>query len=226
MDINGRTVVPGAFIQTTTKTSGTAFVTSALTNTARVRLWAGGGAGGGAATAAVSGAAGGGGASGGYAEKTFAVSPSTSYVIAIGAGGIPGSVGNNPGGAGGITTFAVGGTTVTANGGLGGTGMAAGTTINSVIGGASPAVSTSGDLNAYGIPGAPGFLLTGLLAESGEGGATSLGGAGNSSSSAGAGAAGQANTGSGGAGGVVLNASAAVAGGAGGTGVISVDEYQ
>lgn len=214
----------GRYIGTTVLTSGTAFTTGSLTNKIHIRVQAGGGAGGGAATAAASAAAGGGGSAGGSAEKTFTVAPSTAYTYAIGAAGAAGSVGNNPGGAGGNSTFAVGATTVTAFGGLGGIGSAASTTINSVLGGASPAISTNGDVNSGGAPGECGITFTGLLANSGVGGSSIFGAGANGLITAGAGAVG-VGYGSGGGGGVVLNNSSAVAGGAGLAGIIVVDEY-
>ena len=223
---NAASVGPGRFLGITVLTSGTSFTTSDQTNTIKVRLQAGGGGGGGAATAAVSGAAGGGGSAGGYAEKTFTVTPRTSYNYAIGALGAGGVAGDNDGSTGGNTTFTVGSTTVTAFGGLGGEGMAAGTTILDVLGGASPAISTNGDINRGGHPGRPGFRFTGLVGYSGDGGGSIIGGEGfggvNAVSS---GDDALDNTGSGGGGGMVLNGSAARAGGDGAAGFIVVEEY-
>ncbi len=219
---NGEALM-GRLLATTLKTTGTTFTTGTGTNLIRVRLGGGGGAGGGADTAAVSGAAGGGGSNGGYAEKLFAVSPTTAYTISIGAAGTPGAAGSANGGDGGDTTFAVGATTVTAKGGKGGVGMAAGTTILAALGGTSPAVSTNGDLNMGGAPGGFGLRMTGLLAVSGHGGSGPFGSGGNSVLS-GAGAVGVGNC-SGGSGGAVINAGSAVAGGAGLGGAIIVDEY-
>ena len=214
----------GRYLGTTVLTSGTSFTTGSLTNKIFIRVQAGGGAGGGGATAAVSASAGGGGSAGGYAEKTFTVAPSTAYTYAIGAAGAAGAAGANDGLVGGNSTFAVGATTVTAFGGLGGIGMAATTTVTSVLGGASPAISTNGDVNTGGEPGDPGIAFTGLLANSGAGGSSIFGSGGNGRITAGTGAIGVGN-GAGGSGGVVLNGSSAVAGGVGLAGIIVVDEY-
>ncbi len=221
---NGEALM-GRLLATTLKTSGTTFTTGLNTNLVRVRLQAGGGAGGGAATVATpGGGAGGGGSAGGYAEKLFVVDPATQYTIAIGAAGSPGAAGSADGGAGGDTTFAVGATTVTAFGGLGGKGMAAGVTNLTALGGASPAVSTNGDLNMGGAPGGFGLRFTGLLANSGVGGSSLFGGGGNSRSTSGAGSAG-VGYGAGGSGAVCVNNAGDVAGGAGLGGALIVDEY-
>jgi hypothetical protein len=222
---NAASTGPGRFLGVTTLTSGIGFTTGDQTNTIVLRLQAAGGAGGGGATAAVSGSAGGGGGSGGYAEKTFAVTPRTTYTYTIGTAGAAGAAGANDGGAGGNTTFTVGETTVTAFGGLGGIAMAAGTTILSALGGGSSAVSTNGDINTQGRPGNTGVRLTGLLGVSGCGASGFIGGGANGLTTAGTGVTATANTGSGGSGGLVLNNSGAVAGGAGGAGAIAVEEY-
>ena len=81
----------GRYLGSTILTAGTTFTTGPNTNTIFVRVQAGGGGGGGvAANAAGNGTVGGGGAAGGYAEKTFAVTPNTTYTYAIGAAGIAG----------------------------------------------------------------------------------------------------------------------------------------
>lgn len=214
----------GRYLGTTVKTTGTSFTTGASTNTIIVKVQAGGGAGGGGATAAVSAGAGGGGSAGGYAEKTFTVTASTAYTYAIGAAGSAGSAGNNPGGAGGNSTFVVGGTTVTANGGLGGQGMAATSTINSVLGGASPAISTNGDWNNGGEPGMEGIAFTGVIGNSGKGGCCFTGSGGNGLVTQGTGVAG-VGFGAGGGGGLTLNGGSATAGGAGLAGIIIIEEY-
>lgn len=220
--VNG--VTASAYLGTTVKTSGTSFTTGTGTHFIKVRMWGAGGGGGGADTAAVSAAAGGGGAAGGYAEKLFTVDPSTAYTIAVGTGGAGGTAGDNDGTAGGDTTFTVGGTTVTAKGGPGGAGAAAGTAVNSELGGAAPAVSTNGDVNGSGAPGGYSVRFTGLVGASGAGGSASVGGGGVSKVAAGAGTA-ATGLASGGAGGLVLNGSGAVAGGDGTGGLIVIDEY-
>jgi hypothetical protein len=214
---------PGTLIGMTVLTSGTTFTTNASTNRIRVRLRAGGGGGGGCSSAASQAAYGGGGAEGGYAEKIFTVSPNTGYTYAIGAAGAAGANTGGTGGTGGNTTFAVGATTVTANGGLGGVGMTTGTSHICAAGGASPAVSTNGDFNGSGTPGGPSHRSDGTNAgQSGQGGGM---GGGASRTTGGAGVAGLTNTGGGGGGGAVLNGSGAVTGGAGGSGYIIVEEF-
>ena len=215
---------PGSFIQSNVLTSGTTFTTSAFTNTIKVRVQAAGGGSGGANTAAVSASAGAGGSAGGYAEKTFAVTPSTGYTYAIGTGGIAGVAAGGTGGTGGNSTFTVGGTTVTANGGIGGVGMAGGTIVAFSLGGASPAISTNGDVNSGGAPGSPGIRSTGILAMSGNGGSCLFGAGGIGLVTQGVGTAG-IGFGCGAAGACCENGGAAVAGAAGQPGIIIVDEY-
>jgi hypothetical protein len=216
---------PGRYLRTNVLTSGTTYTTGADCSKIRVVLLAGGGAGGGAATVASGGGAGGGGSAGGYATKTFDVSPSTGYTYAIGAAGSPGAAGANAGGAGGDTTFAVGATTVTAKGGPGGTGMASGTTVLAALGGAPAAISTNGDVNGSGMPGNPGIRLSGTVGVSGAGGDAGTFGAGDAGRiTQGNGAAG-IGRGAGGSGGLTLNAGAATSGGAGTAGQVIVEEY-
>ena len=151
------TPLSGTWLKTTVLTAGTTFTTGPNTHNIFVRLQAGGGGGGGCASVASSGAAAGGGGAGGYAEKTFAVSPLTGYTYAIGGAGAGNS--GAAGGNGGNTTFAVGATTVTANGGTG-AGLATGTTtLTAWAGGSGGTVSTNGDLNDAGVSGDAGIVL-------------------------------------------------------------------
>lgn len=222
----GRKTAPatGRYLASTVKTTGTTFVTGPNTNTIFCRVLAGGGAGGGCTSVASAAGAGGGGAAGGYAEKTFAVQPNTTYTIAIGLGGtgVSGAAGN----AGGNTTIAVGGVTVTAFGGPGGTTTASATTLTASLGGASPAVSTNGDLNSGGAPGDAGIVLivaTPIVA-SGKGGSSQLGPGANGLTTAGPGVAAPVGFGGGG-GGAATGASTARTGGDGAPGVIIIDEF-
>lgn len=203
--------------------AGVSYTTGVLTTLLKIRMLGGGGGGGGTTTAAASAAAGGGGAAGAYAEWWIQVLPNTAYTIAIGAAGTAGSAAGGTGGTGGNTTFQVGAVTVTASGGLGGVGSAAGTAITTSLGGAGVA-STNGTINGTGAPGLDGTTFSGLIAAAGSGAANLYYGGGIGKNTAGAGVAGT-GFGTGGAGGVVLNNSAAVAGGAGTAGVIFVDEY-
>lgn len=214
----------GRYVRTVVLTSGTSHTTGTGTNSIFVRLQAGGGAGGGCTSVAASAGAAGGGSAGGYAEKTFTVSPNTAYTYAIGAGGTGASAAaGNPGG---ITTFAVGATTVTANGGLGGPQCVPITTIKAYLGAASPAVSTNGDMNAGGAPGGPGIILivSGSVGVSGEGGSSQLGPGALGVIAAGNGTTATVGFGGGGSGGLTA-ASAARTGGDGRVGCIVVDEF-
>jgi hypothetical protein len=212
------------YLSTTVKTSGTTFTTGPNTTLIALRLQAGGGGGGGAATGVGTSAGAGGGAAGGYAEKRFPVTPNTTYTYAIGAAGAGGAAGWNDGSAGGNTTFAAGGVTVTANGGLGGKGASGSLSIISFLGGASPAISTNGDVNGGGEAGGIGLVLSAALAVSGKGGSCLFGSGGNSINVEGDGTAGTGN-GAGGSGGMQDNAGTARAGGAGTAGIVVINEY-
>lgn len=222
--------ITGRYLGTTIlQNPTTTFTTGPNTHTIFVRVQAGGGAGGGGTGNATQAAVAGGGSAGGYAEKTFAVQPNTAYTCAIGAGGT--GVSNATGNAGGISTFTVGGTTVQANGGLGGVGGITQINTNEItaLGGASPSVSTGGDLNAGGQPGLFGHragpvFITGGSVISGGGGSCIFGAGGNSTNVAGTGNAATVGFGGGGGGGL-SNTTGASTGGAGANGVITVDEY-
>jgi hypothetical protein len=217
----------GRWIKTTVLTSGTAFVTQMQTTSIFVRVQGPGGGGGGVAlNAAGNGTCAGGGAAGSYAEKTFVVTPNTSYTYAIGAGGGAGASGGGTGGAaGGATTFAVGGTTVTCPSGLGGTFIGTAALHNYALGGDSGAVATNGDLNAGGDPGRSGVIIVaGVVGVGGAGGSSVFGRGGPERKTTGAGAVGT-GYGCGGSGALSLASGAAAAGGAGMQGVIIVDEY-
>lgn len=213
----------GRWLKTTVLTSGTSFTTQLATTAIFVRMVGGGGGGGGCTSVASAAAAAGGGGAGGYAEKTFVVTPNTAYTYAIGAAGtgVSAAAGNN----GGDTTFAVGATTVTAKGGSGGPQAVASTALTARAGGAGGTASTNGDLNASGAPGEPGQVLivaTPVVA-SGNGGSGPFGGGGlglvavgNGANATGFGAGGS---------GSATGASAARTGGNGTAGVIIVDEF-
>jgi hypothetical protein len=216
----------GRYIKTTVYASGAAnHTTDPKTATIFVRLIGGGGGGGGAVTGTTAASCGAGGGAGGYAEKTFTVSPSTAYAYSVGAAGTAGANTGAAGGNGGNSTFIVGGTTVTAFGGTGGGGGGtAATTALVTAGGNGGVVSTNGDLNGSGMPGEDSYRVSGTFGWSGNGGSSALGGGGNGLAAAGTGAT-AAGPGGGGSGGSVLNGSASVLGGAGKTGLIVVDEF-
>lgn len=213
---------PGRFLKRTVILNGTTtFTTTAATNSIVARLIAAGAQGGGCA--ATIGCCGSGGGSGGYAEWNVAVSPSTAYTCAVGAGGSTGGASAN-GQNGGNTTLTVGATTCTANGGGGGVN---GASISvPVAGGAPGAISTNGTVNCAGCPG-EGCIATGTAANnrSGAGGGTLFGGGANSVLEA-TNTAGTAATGFGGGGsGAATSAATGRAGGNGANGVLIIDEY-
>ena len=210
----------GVYYQTTLLTSASAnFTTGPNTTKIKIRGVAGGGAGGGTTTSSYQ--VGGGGGAGSYAEKTFAVLPSTAYAYTCGAGGtgVSGGTGNS----GANSTFVVGATTVTCNGGIG---AAAGSPY--AIGAAGGAVSTNGDVNVAGAAGIVGFSGGPFL--SGQGANSQFGGGGipiyltvNGTSAVGNNATGY---GAGGSGACVHNdPSNARVGGNGSNGCWIVDEY-
>lgn len=222
----GQTVVTapasGQFLKATVVLNGTTtFTTGSNTNSIRARLQAAGGAGG-AALTATAGANGSGGAGGGYAEWFVAVSPSTGYTCAVGAGGT--GVSNANGNAGGNTTLTVGGTTCTANGGPGGlVGLA--TSGEAVAGASPPAISTNGTINGGGSPGFPG-VNSSTLGQSGTGGSSQFGSGGAGRTVPGGSGTGNAAVGFGGGGGGGLSVTAvAELGGAGSNGVLIVEEF-
>lgn len=220
-------IKPGRLLGTyiLTSASGTHTV-GASTNKIEVEVVAGGGGGGGI-TAATNAAMGGGGAGGGYAFKTFTVTPSTGYSYTVGAAGTGGDTTPNNGNTGGDSTFTVGGTTVTAKGGLGGVAMATGTSALMAAGGLSGGVSTNGDINMAGDAGLHAHRLGANAGVSGKGGNSPFGAGGAARIATVAAGAGYAGTGygAGGSGGLGFAGSGSVAGGDGTQGVIVVREY-
>ncbi len=228
----GRVLTPlaGRYLGSTVVSSASAnFTTGAQTNKIFVRGVGGGGGGAGCTSVASATSAGGGGGAGGYAEKMFTVSPSTAYAYTCGALGAGSS--GALGGTGLNSTFVVGGTTVTAFGGVGAPVATAATTLTTYPGGAGGAVSTNGDLNAGGMPGGNGTVViigsgTTEVLSSGAGGSSPFGGGGVGISTSSAGANGTAATGFGaGGGGATTGASQARAGGNGSAGCWVIDEY-
>lgn len=224
---NGQPVVAagsGQYIGTTVVTSASAnFTTSANTRTIKIRGVAGGSGGGGCTSVAAAAAAAGGGGAGGYAEKTFAVTPNTAYAYTNGAAGNGAS--GAGGGNGGNSTFVVGGTTVTLVGATGAGVATAVTTLSAYRGGQGGTVSTNGDLNTGGATGEHGVIVVvatplgvsgcGASSQFGAGG-TSVGGAGNGNNATGFGAGG---------GGAMTGASAVRTGGNGTAGCWVIDEF-
>ncbi len=210
-------VYPGRYLRTRVFTSSTSFVLSSDAYSFFARLQAGGGGGGNCVQAVTNAAAGGGGASGGYAEKFFAAAPGATVNYVIGGGGASAT-------AGGDTTATYGGVTVTTKGGPAGAAQTVAAPPLVSLGGAPPAISTNGDVNASGAPGGDGNCEAAAIAISGAGGESVFGGAGNSRTTQGVGNAAIAY-GSGGGGACILSGGASVAGGAGSGGIIIVDEF-
>ncbi|MBS1634476.1 MAG: PKD domain-containing protein [Bacteroidetes bacterium] len=176
--------------------------------TLTVECWGGGGGGGGVAT--TSGAASGGGAGGAYALNIISVTPGTSYIIVVGAGGTGGANTGGNGGAGGNSSF--NNTTVLAVGGTGGTGA------TTLVGAAGATGSSSGSIGSSIFAGGNGAAGTvSSIGGGGGGGAGNTANGGNASGST----AGTGGTTGGGAGATgVSNAvpAAATAPGGGGAG--------
>jgi microcystin-dependent protein len=214
-------VQSGKFVKTTVFTSGTTFTTQASTHTCFVRMVGCGGGGGGGSYSSSNCSVGGGGAAGGYLEKTITVASSTGYTMSFGSGGTAGANTGGTGGTGGDVTINIGGTLLTAKGGLGGVGQTYGTGAAAVLGGLG-VVPTNGDVNVLGVSGNPGIRFSGTVGCSGKGGESLFGAGGNSKNAQGAGNNGN-GYGSGGGGAIAL--SAAVAGGVGAGGIIIIDEY-
>lgn len=182
-------------------TSGTSYTTPS--NCTAIYVEAVGGGGNGGAISSSTGYSGGGGA-GGYCAKYFTVTGSTAYTYAIGA-------------ATGDTTFTVGATTITANGGASGAAASGG----SYTAGGAGGTGVNGDLN---ITGAKGWnALTGSLSGTG---ASSFFGAGAMGTVIGSNFAGTAatNYGAGGSG-AGRSTSGSQSGGSGSQGVIRIWEY-
>ena len=185
-----------------------------------VEVQAGGGAGGGAANT-TGAAVGGGGGAGGYSQKKIAAaSLGSTETVTVGAGGTPGSAGNNPGGDGGNSSF---GAHATANGGVGGTGMQS-ETGNRVTTGGTGGSAASGDINVTGQNGETGRVHGGWPWDA-QGGDSVLGLGGKWRTGGSAAGAAATGYGAGGGGGVDFSVNTARAGGAGGAGIVRVYEY-
>lgn len=213
----------GRFLRTTILSGSGNHTVSNATTQIFVRVQAAGGGGGGCTSVAAAASAAGGGGAGGYAEKTFSVTPGAAYAYVVGTAGAGAS--GAAGGNGGDSTFAVAGTTVSAKGGAGAVVATALTTLSAYSGGAGGAISTSGDVNSSGQPGDPGLTLivaTPIVA-AGNGGSAPFGGGGkalvvvgNGNNAIGFG---------GGGAGAATGASTVRTGGNGSAGTIIVDEY-
>lgn len=209
------------FAQTTTVfTSSGTWTCPAGVTSINVEAYGGGGGGGRANR-------GGGGGGGGYSATTsIAVTPGAAYTITVGAGGTAGNNTVTLGGAGGTTTATFGATTVTANGGAGGSDDLTSTAPGGVLGTgtvrfAGGRGSAPGATNAGGGGGCAGPTSNGSNGAVTAGGAAGTGGTVAGAGGAGAGSNNTAGTagssyGGGGGGGRSRN------GGAGAGGYLSI----
>lgn len=182
----------------------------------RVRVVGGGGGGGGVTGASSQAADGGGGGAGGFAEKWVISGLSDTVAVTVGAGGAGGVAGSN-GTAGGNSHF---GGYATAEGGLGGATMTAGTSATSVAGGAG-GNGVSGDHNVRGGTGHRGLRFSGSAGVSGAGGDSHEGRGGGPNVNN----VGENATGYGGGGGGGASIGVSRVGGDGSPGVVIVEEY-
>lgn len=181
-----------------------------------------GGGGGGAARGSSMIGVGSGGGGGSYSRKVYTVTPAQAFVYTIGTGGPGGTAGNNNGTAGGDSTFDNSGSIVTAQGGTGGTGMAAGNTVTLNNGGIGQGAS-GGNLNTRAGTRAPACIRLNATLYVGNPGGNSIYGAGGGFPGDATGNVGLVY-GGGGSGGGALSATDR-AGGAGADGVIIITEF-
>jgi hypothetical protein len=210
----------------TATTSSTYTPTSVAVNNILVECLGGGGGGGGVAHTAAGVSGGGGGASGTYVRKWIAsIGPTYTATYQVGAFGAGGTAGANNGTAGSASTWSDGTVSLSAGGGLGGSGFTSNAVSNVALGGLLGAAS-GGDINCTGTQGNIG-IGNGTTALGGAGGAGIYGGSGNpvfvtSGTSNGT----TANAyGSGGSGGAISVGGSDVSGGNGSNGTIIVWEY-
>jgi hypothetical protein len=145
---------------------------------ARIKLSGGAGGGGGAKATAGNESVGGGGAGAAGLEKYLTgLTPGNTLALTIGAAGAAGAATPTAGGTGGNSTLASGTqtiTTLTANGGAGGTQANGAASFGS--GAATVGAATNGDINVSGQPGTGGTITgTNVTTQFGIGGTTGLG---------------------------------------------------
>ena len=215
------------FVQYTTPGNFNFVVPAGLT-TVYVTMFGGGGGGGGGYAGAGSGGGGGGGGGSGYTvfKMPITVTPGSTYVVTVGAGGTGGQ-GGDQATSGTASSF---GTLSTAQGGRGGSNGTVGSSVNGAGGqggqggNAGNAGQTGGAGTLYGACGGAGGA--GLCGGAGWGGA-GWGGAGWGGAGWGGGASevagGNGAVGGGGGGGATLPNSSTNGGGNGGTGVVLIE---
>lgn len=181
-----------------------------------VEVQAGGGSGGGSAGTANGG---GGGGGGGFTRKVYSASVlGLTATVTIGAGGVAGTAGTNPGNVGGNSSFFL----TTASSILavgGGAGLAAGGT-----GGAAGGSATGGDVNLQGGGGGQEIGTVGVPGSGGLGGNSFMGGGGATQVGVDTNGNAGGNYGGGGGGGTIKSSSN-TAGGAGAVGAVIITEY-
>lgn len=203
-------------------TSGTAatYTRPAGITSILVEAVGGGGGGGGSQGGITAIGVGGGGGAGGYA-RLYVASASSTYTYTIGGGGGGGTAGITTGTSGGATTFSA--SSLSASGGIGGTGGASVSTTVSQLGGRGGigGGGTNGDINMSG--GYGGYGIANLTNGSSGGGGRSFYAPGAAPSAA----QGTGNTasGHGGGGGGGLSTTTDQAGGPGSDGFIVVWEF-
>lgn len=221
--------VPGRYRSTTTFTSGSSssWAPSSGTSFVYFRIVGGGGAGGSADGGSSQSGCGAGGGGGAYVEGWYSVVAGRTWSYSVGAGGTPGSAGNNAGGNGSDTTFGDGVNTFTAKGGTGGGSCgASGTSVVRAAPGSPQSGTTAvGSGVVASVPpswGLMGLRQSGTVAWGGQGGDTPLGHGG----APGYGANGEAGNGYGGGGGGGQSTTTTDRqGGAGAAGVVIVCEF-
>lgn len=225
VDLTGQSVYLGR--QILTSTTGTVpYTPTTGTRKILLRMVGGGGGGGGGAGGTSTAAVGAGGMGGAYVEKW--INPgaliTTTGNYTAGAGGTAGANTGGAGGTGGDTTITIQGTPYTAKGGIGGSGMAAGSAAAIVDTGGYSAASTAADFNSQD-PGFPGVRVSTALYWGGKGGGSPFGQGGKGGFGAG-GVAGSNATGYGSGGGGANVSTPGATGGTGAQGVIVIDEWR
>ncbi len=220
------TVLPGYRLlrKVVLTTADTEFVPSANATMLLVEGVAAGGGGGGCLQAATNSANGGGGGGGAYGWKIILGPLDASYPVSVGARGTGGPAGNNPGTAGGDTTFGTG-PLLSLESGTGGAGDTVATIhVGGLPGRGGRAASCIADYAGNGYPGLYGASLAAAQAFGGPGGGSVLSGGtrGGKGQGAGDNATGY---GAGGAGGSIISGGISVAGGDGFDGVLIVWEF-
>lgn len=144
-----------------------------FTDRSYIEVWViggGGGSGGCGATSAGQAAESGGGGAGGVGYKRInSAALGASETVTVGAPGAAGVAGNNPGGAGGTSSF---GAHLSCTGGGGGNGMPS--ALNGTAAGGTPGVSTGSDIGYESSTGRNGLILSGIITYAGQGGGNAM----------------------------------------------------